>query len=62
MEVITKWFKQHCIARPRRVERALTEIETVEQATDLLDKASARRRRLMAAMSEISIDEDNEEE
>lgn len=40
-ELITKSFEQQCIAFPARVEQALAEIETVEQAKDLLDKASS---------------------
>jgi phage N-6-adenine-methyltransferase len=40
-ELITKSFEQQCLAFPARVETALAEIETVEQAKDLLDKASA---------------------
>lgn len=40
-ELITKSFQQQCMAFPSRVEKALAEIETVEQAKDLLDKASA---------------------
>ena len=42
-ELITKSFEQQCLAFPSRVERALAEIETVEQAKDLLDKASAMK-------------------
>lgn len=42
-ELITKSFEQQCLAFPSRVERALAEIETVEQAKDLLDKASVMK-------------------
>ncbi len=37
--LITKDFERQAIAFPSRVEAALAEIETVEQAKDLLDKA-----------------------
>lgn len=43
IELITKSFEQQCLAFPSRVEKALAEIETVEQAKDLLDKASAMK-------------------
>jgi len=42
-ELITKSFQQQCLAFPSRVEQALAQIETVGQAKELLDKASAMR-------------------
>lgn len=40
-ELITKSFASQCIAFPSRVDQMLSEVETVEGAKDLLDKAAA---------------------
>jgi len=40
-QLITKSFEQQCLAFPSRVDTALAEIETVAEAKDMLDKASA---------------------
>ena len=42
-ELITKSFATQCLAFPSRVDKALAEVETIEQAKDLLDRASAMK-------------------
>lgn len=42
-ELITKSFASQCLAFPSRVDKALAEVETIEQAKDLLDRASAMK-------------------
>lgn len=42
-ELITKSFASQCLAFPSRVDQMLAKIETVEEAKDVLDKASAMR-------------------
>ena len=42
-ELITKSFVNQCLAFPSRVDEMLAKIETVEEAKDMLDKASAMR-------------------
>ena len=41
MQLVSKSFERQAIAFPEKVDQALAEIETVEEAKDLLDKASA---------------------
>jgi len=43
MELITKSFAQQCISFPARVDAMLAKVESVDEAKDMLDKASAMK-------------------
>lgn len=43
MELITKSFASQCLAFPARVDQMLAKVETVEEAKDMLDRASAMK-------------------
>lgn len=42
-ELITKSFAEQCLAFPSRVDMILSQVETVGQAKDMLDKAAAMK-------------------
>ncbi len=41
MQLVTKTFERQALAFPEKVDQALAQISTIEEAKDLLDKASA---------------------